>query len=83
MITVRICVGTSCHLNGGHNVISSFQHMIEENGLHDKVTLEAAFCMRECTKSGVTVTVNDEKYRVEPEKARNFFKEKILPLTIG
>lgn len=81
MINVKVCVGTSCHLNGGCNVISSFQHMIEEHGLHDKVALEASFCMRECSKSGVSVTVNDEKYRVEPEKARVFFRENVLPLT--
>ena len=83
MITVKRCVGTNCHLNGGYNVISSFQHMIEEYGLHEKVVLEASFCMRECSKGGVAVTVNDEKYRVEPEKARSFFKEKVLPLTIS
>ncbi len=80
MITVKICVGTSCHLNGSCNVFSSFQHMIEEYDLHDKVALEASFCMRECAKSGAAVAVNDEKYRVEPEKARSFFKEKVLPL---
>lgn len=83
MINIRVCVGTSCHLNGGYNVISSFQHMIEEYDLHDKVALEASFCMKECSKSGAAVTVNDEKYRVEPEKARSFFKEKVLPLTIS
>ncbi|MBQ7699494.1 MAG: (2Fe-2S) ferredoxin domain-containing protein [Clostridia bacterium] len=83
MITVKICVGTNCHLNGGYNVISSFQHMIEEYDLHDKVVLEASFCMRECSNSGAAVTVNDVKYRVDPERSRLFFKEKVLPLTIS
>ena len=41
---------------------------------------EASFCMHQCAKCGVSVSVNGETYRVEAEKARTFFKETVLPL---
>ena len=80
MVDLRVCIGSSCHLNGAHGVIATFQQMIEENKLHDKVKFEASFCMHQCAKSGVSVSVNGEVYRVEPDNARAFFTETVLPL---
>ena len=80
MVELRVCIGSACHLNGAHNVIVTFQHLIEENQLHDKISFEGAFCMRQCSADGVSVSVNGVKHRVKPEMARSFFKETILPL---
>lgn len=80
MIRVSVCIGTSCHLNGANNVVMTFQHLIEENGLHDKVVVAAAFCMQECSRSDVSVKIGEERYSVKAEGARAFFREKILPL---
>ncbi len=80
MICLSVCIGTSCHLNGANNVVMSFQHLIEEYGLHDKVTVSAAFCMQSCSRSNVSVTVGEERFAVKAEEARAFFKEKVLPL---
>ena len=80
MINVSVCIGTSCHLNGANNVVMSFQHLIEEYGLHDKVMVSAAFCMQACARGDVSVKIGDERFAVKAESARTFFKEKILPL---
>ena len=80
MIKISVCIGSACHLNGAHNVVSSFQHMIEENNLHDKIELSASFCMKTCTNVGVSVKINDASYRIEEKKARLFFRENVLPL---
>ena len=80
MITLSVCIGTSCHLNGANNVVMSFQHLIEEYGLHDQVTVAAAFCMQTCSNCGVSVKINEEKFVIKAEEARGFFKEKVLPL---
>ena len=37
MINVSVCIGSSCHLRGSYNVIQTFQHLIEENLLYDKI----------------------------------------------
>ena len=83
MVNIRICVGTSCHLNGARNVLASFQHLIEVNKLHDKVKLEAAFCDERCDKSGVSVSVDGTPYRVEADKAHEFFRNTVIPLTVN
>ena len=80
MIELRVCIGSACHLHGAHNVIATFQHLIEEYNLHDQIKFEAAFCMGKCSKTGVSVSLNGEQYRLEAENARSFFKEQILPL---
>lgn len=80
MIEIRVCIGTSCHLNGANNVIASFRHLIEEYNLYDKINLEAAFCMRQCGQKDVSVSVNGNAYRIAADNARGFFRENILPL---
>ena len=80
MITLSVCIGTTCHLNGANNVVMSFQHLVEEYNLHDKVNVTAAFCMQTCTSTDVSVKINDERFGVKAEEARTFFKEKVLPL---
>lgn len=81
MVELNVCIGSACHVNGANNVIITFQHLIERQGLHDKVALSGAFCMRQCVGNGVSVTLNGEKYRIMAAEARSFFKEKVLPLT--
>ncbi len=78
MIMVNVCVGTSCHLNGSYNVVQTFQQLIEEYKLHDKVELGASFCMKECQNKGVSVSIENVKYQVKPESAIAFFMETIL-----
>ncbi len=80
MIDVKICIGTSCHLNGSYNVVQSIQQLLEEYSLHETVKLEAYFCMKQCQNKGVSVTVDGTNYRVEPENARSFFLEQIQSL---
>lgn len=80
MVEINVCIGTSCHLNGSYNVVQTFQQMIEENKLHDKVNFQAYFCMKECQNKGVSVTVNGVKHRIEPENSGNFFKDSVLSL---
>ncbi len=79
MNQLRICVGTSCHLNGANNIVMSFRHLIEEFGLHDKVEMSAMFCAKTCANENVAVFFNDEAYRLQPSEARQFFIETIIP----
>ncbi len=78
MIELSVCIGSACHLKGSYNVVTTFQHLVEEYGVSDKVELKMAFCMRRCAGTGVSVTLNGESYGVKPEEARAFFKAKVL-----
>jgi NADH:ubiquinone oxidoreductase subunit E len=78
MVEMSVCIGSSCHLNGSYNVIQSFQQLIEEYSLHEKLEFKAYFCMKQCQNKGVSVTLDGVNYRVDPESARQFFKETVL-----
>ncbi|SFB12529.1 (2Fe-2S) ferredoxin domain-containing protein [Clostridium frigidicarnis] len=51
MKTLKVCIGSSCHLKGSYDVIEEFKKMIEKNNLGDKVELKAAFCLGNCTEA--------------------------------
>lgn len=80
MIEVNVCIGTACHLRGSYNVVQTFQQMIEQHRLHDKLDFKTSFCLKECQNEGVAVSVDGKHYSVPSSGAREFFKTTILPL---
>jgi len=79
MTELSVCIGSACHLKGAYNVISTFQHLIEEKGLHDQIAFVAKFCTKQCHKPGVAVSLDGEKSVIAAEEARKFFQEQVLP----
>jgi NADH:ubiquinone oxidoreductase subunit E len=78
MKTIKICIGSACHLKGSYEVIEIFQYEIREHQLENKIELNAAFCLGECTK-GVSVQIDDKSIiSVSPENAKEIFEEHIL-----
>ncbi len=74
---VYVCVGSSCHLRGSHDIIQIFQARVKELGLEEKVNLNASFCLGHCT-NGVAVKVGEEYLEnVNPENAARMFDEHI------
>ena len=80
MTELSVCIGSACHLKGAYNVISTFQHLIETHGLHEKIAFSANFCTKECHKPGVAVTLNGVKSVIAAEEARKYFQEQVLPV---
>lgn len=77
MITITVCIGSSCHIKGSRQVVAQLQSLISEHKLNDRVVLGGTFCMGNCQK-GVCVTVNDSLHSVTPESVEEFFKTEIL-----
>ena len=78
MKTVTVCIGSTCHLKGSHDVVLALQKLIEENKLDNMATVKASFCLGECAK-GVSVKVNDSSViSVNTENVISFFNEYIL-----
>ncbi len=59
MITVTVCVGSSCHIKGARDMITRFNDFLTKEGLGDKVELKGAFCMEHCGE-GINWKINDE-----------------------
>lgn len=79
MVTISICVGSSCHLKGAYDIIHQCESLIEELGLKSQVELRGTFCLGRCTEEGVTVVVDGEVLSgVSPKNFREIFVEKVL-----
>jgi NADH:ubiquinone oxidoreductase subunit E len=59
MITVTVCVGSSCHIKGARDVIMRFDELLKEHNLQGKVELKGSFCMERCGE-GVNWQIDDE-----------------------
>ncbi|MDR2793276.1 MAG: (2Fe-2S) ferredoxin domain-containing protein, partial [Treponema sp.] len=68
MTKVTVCIGSSCHLKGSRQVVEQMQYLIKREGLGERIELSGAFCMGKCSSEGVSVTVDDAYYAVDPGK---------------
>ena len=50
MVTIEICIGSSCFVKGSNEVVELLKNYIAEHHLEEKVQLKGAFCMGQCTK---------------------------------
>lgn len=74
---VTICIGSSCHLKGSRDVITSFENLVMQHKIDKQVELTGSFCMGECAK-GVCVKIDDELFSVNKAEAEAFFETEIL-----
>jgi len=83
MVTVTVCVGSSCHLKGARQVIMCFKDILARYDVQDKVTLKGSFCMERCGE-GVNWQIDDEPVSsASAEEALAVFRQRVLgPLGI-
>jgi NADH:ubiquinone oxidoreductase subunit E len=81
MLELCVCVGSSCHIKGSYNVIQTFQQLIEEKSLHEKINFKSSFCQKQCRCPGVAVSVGGRLHHVAPDKAEDFFLEEVAAKT--
>ena len=78
MVTVTVCVGSSCHIKGAREVITQFDALLKKHGLEDKVELKGSFCMERCGE-GVNWQIDDEPLTsASEEEAVELFRKRIL-----
>ena len=78
MIKIEVCIEDACHLKGAKHVFKTFEDLIAEKNLEDKVRLTGAFCLGKCVE-GVFVSINrDDVFSVTPETAEEFFLTEVM-----
>ena len=78
MVTVTVCVGSSCHLRGARQVIARFNELLTRHGLQEKVVLKGSFCMERCGE-GVNWQIDDEPLTsANDQDAVETFAKKVL-----
>ncbi len=83
MVTVTVCVGSSCHIKGARDLIMRFNALLKEHSLEDKVELKGSFCMERCGE-GINWQINEQPFTsVTVEDAVSTFKQKIVNIDTG
>lgn len=78
MITVTVCVGSSCHIKGAREMIARFQDFLTKKGCQDKVELKGAFCMEHCGE-GINWKINEEIITsASVEQGAKMFRKRVL-----
>jgi NADH:ubiquinone oxidoreductase subunit E len=81
MVTITICVGSSCYMRGSDDLASTLEGLIEKEALDAKVELIGSFCMGECSP-GISIRIGEHQYRdVRFEDAELFFYQEVFPVT--
>lgn len=60
MVTIEVCIGSSCFVKGSNEVVAFLKNYIIEHQLEDKILLKGAFCMGMCTQ-GLGIRINDKQ----------------------
>jgi NADH-quinone oxidoreductase subunit E len=77
--TIRVCLGTACHVRGAERVLSSLKEElgveVGETSADGKFTLEVARCLGCCGLAPVMMIDEDVYGRLEPKKAREIVRK--------
>jgi len=58
-VKIKICIGTSCFVNGSQALLNGIYEYIDQQGIDDNVEIKATFCLEQCDK-GPNIIINDE-----------------------
>ncbi|MCR4402913.1 MAG: (2Fe-2S) ferredoxin domain-containing protein [Firmicutes bacterium] len=79
VLTIFVCVGSSCFLRGAPDVIKAFEAEIERRA-PGQVELKGTFCQDLCTL-GVTVRIGSKVFSgVRPDDVPRLFDTEVVPL---
>ena len=68
---ITVCVGSSCHVKGSHEVVARLEQLITEHQLKDQVEMTGTFCIGRC-QEGVCVLVDGEFVQAKKDLALRF-----------
>ena len=72
MKTVKVCIGSACHLKGSYEIINILKKAIERDVLSNEVNGKASFCLGNC-EGAVAVTYDDNMYSLQPATTEEFY----------
>ena len=83
LITVTVCVGSSCHIKGARALITQFNALLEAYNLQHRVELKGCFCMERCGE-GVNWQIDEEAFTSSNvDDAVRVFRERVIEPTAG
>lgn len=74
MKSIKICIGSACHLKGSYEVIEAFKKLIKENNLEQEIELCASFCIGNCKEAVSVMRWDGVVFSVNKENAKDIFE---------
>ena len=74
MKSIKICIGSACHLKGSYEVIEAFKKLIKENNLEQEIELCASFCIGNCKEAVSVMRWDGVVFSVDKENAKYIFE---------
>ena len=79
MNRIKVCVGSSCFIDGSNTIIRILEEKIKENNLSNVVEISACFCVNNCLNR-INVSINDQIIdKISISNIEKIFNERILP----
>lgn len=80
--TVKVCVGSSCHIKGARELIMELDRLVRERHLESEVELSGSFCMERCGE-GLNWEIDGEPVSspTVEDAVSTFRKEVLEPLS--
>lgn len=76
-IAVKVCLGSSCYLRGGREILEALTTFISENKLEKVVELSGTLCEGRCSK-GPVVSIGSQLHSgVKPRDAVELLKSQL------
>ncbi len=76
--TIKVCLGTACHVRGGARVLETVERELNINPgqttSDGKYTLETVACIGACALAPTMVLDNEVHRQMTPQKVTNLFK---------
>ncbi|WP_195938343.1 (2Fe-2S) ferredoxin domain-containing protein [Romboutsia sp. 1001713B170131_170501_G6] len=74
MKSIKICIGSACHLKGSYEVIEIFKKLIKEKNLEQEIELCASFCLGNCKEAVSVMRWDGVVFSVDKENAKYIFE---------
>ena len=78
MLSVKCCVGSSCHIRGGAKTLKALKSLIEAHRLEAEVDIAAGLLLDNCLQAPNVVVDGQVFGGVTPDRAEDFFTQEIL-----
>ncbi|MEA5018530.1 MAG: (2Fe-2S) ferredoxin domain-containing protein [Erysipelotrichaceae bacterium] len=78
MLKITVCIGSACHLKGSREIVERLQALIKKEKLTEEIELKGTFCLGNCQKDGVSITIDDQYHNVLKDDIDTFFEQYIL-----
>lgn len=78
MKTIKICIGSACHLKGSYDVIEIFKHLIKVHHLEEVIELSGAFCTGNCMQAVAVMRWDGTLFSVNKANAEAIFLKEFM-----